>query len=157
MNREVLSQILVCNGHSYANDALQGICTAIYPFDPYKILEAPTDQPYSEEVKLHTKNQREMQKLFNMIVSRGKESALNFIKWNWNLHSQSPWVEDGRLLTTLTKQDLFRLIKGVELTQIRLESLFVKPLGTNKWVPNPDIADMSVEELWQLYCNLNKD
>jgi hypothetical protein len=93
MNRKVLANIFVSNGHSYANDALQGICTEIYNFDPYVILNAPRELPWSVEVKEHCRNQEQMIKLFDKIVSKGKDFALLFIKNNWSLYTHMDYTE----------------------------------------------------------------
>ncbi len=93
MNREVLKNTFVSNGHSYANDVLQEICTKIFYSDPYKILNAPKNEPWTDEVKKHVDNMDLMVKLFNQVVSFGKEFALSFIKNNWSLYSSQPYID----------------------------------------------------------------
>lgn len=93
MNREVLKETFVSNGHSYANDALQSICTKIYPFNPMIILNHPNKEPYTEEVEKHVENQKNMVKLFNQLVFFGKEFCMMFIKNNWSLISNTHYID----------------------------------------------------------------
>ena len=89
MNRAVLKEVLVQNGHSYANDALQGILSRLLPQNPQLILKELRDEKPSAEYYKAVKNQEAMIRTFNSIVGQGKEFALKFINANWSWYNKN--------------------------------------------------------------------
>jgi len=104
MNREVLTGLYVGDGHSYANDALQKICSKICNYSLSEIMKLQSEiedlawlkeQPYSAELLTEKQQiryheladaQNLMMILFNKIVSHGSEFAIQFIEansWAW--------------------------------------------------------------------------
>lgn len=91
MNRDILKETFVQNGHSYANDALQTICEKLCQCHgtTYKTLDLlqRTDLSPEEETEKNrlTRNNRTMIALFDSIVEQGRDFAIKFIDANTHL------------------------------------------------------------------------
>lgn len=86
MNRKILDGILVLDGHSYANDALQAICAKLTQYDNHKFMKLLDSKPTTEEEKEEAQKQSHRQRiaigLFNSVVEQGKDFAVAFILKN---------------------------------------------------------------------------
>jgi len=97
MNREVLKGITICKGHSYANDALQGVLTRLIPQNSSLVLKwcdsniPPNERP--KEWHDAVKASDALIIIFDTIVAKGSKFALDFIKRNWSLYSLAEWID----------------------------------------------------------------
>ena len=88
MNRDIMKGITVLDDKYYANDALQHICAKIFPVNNAILLHHLDNTPREErpaEYWESSRNQESLILMFDNIVSKGKEFALQFIEQNKTL------------------------------------------------------------------------